>query len=184
MSDEILEYVQSSTGFGAATVASVLEASYKFIEMALRKGDEVKIEKFGKYYAKDMPPRRGRNPRTGEEIDIPAKRKIGFKFSKSFVASVQPDPANPAAQPDAAAPPDPAPVSEASRKVPPPVPEHLTSPKPSKYWYVSVNGETKEVAQSQLPSVATLETPIWSEETGWQLVKNVPSLAHLFTQAA
>lgn len=49
---------------------------------AAKQGDEVNLAGFGKFKAKDSPARQGRNPATGETIEIAASRKLGFSPAK------------------------------------------------------------------------------------------------------
>ncbi|HOI17762.1 MAG TPA: HU family DNA-binding protein [Geobacteraceae bacterium] len=57
---------------------------------ALKDGDKVTFVGFGTFSANDKAARVGRNPATGEEIMIPAKKSIKFKAGKSFLEAVQP----------------------------------------------------------------------------------------------
>ncbi|MEA5609818.1 HU family DNA-binding protein [Nodularia spumigena] len=91
MNNNLTEYLQQSTGYGEATVKSVIESFYKFIQVSLRDGKEVRIDKFGVFSFRDLPERQARNPRTGEAINVNASRKPTFRFSKGF--EIQPDPA-------------------------------------------------------------------------------------------
>ncbi|MFB2970383.1 HU family DNA-binding protein [Aerosakkonema sp. BLCC-F183] len=194
MNSAMLDYLQKNTGYSEPTVSNVVEGFLKFIQVSLRQGNEVKIEKFGNFYTKDLPERQGRNPRTGEEITIAAKRKPDFKFSKTFIESIQPDGAietpetlKPALEmPTGEYTPSPEYVQALNqlgvRKTPPPVPNSLIGS--NKPWFVSINGQTQEFMERDLPSVATSETPVWSEETGWRFVKDIPALSYLFNKAA
>ena len=49
---------------------------------AAKKGEEVNLAGFGKFKVKDSPARQGRNPATGEAIEIAASRKLGFTPAK------------------------------------------------------------------------------------------------------
>ena len=49
---------------------------------AARKGDEVNLAGFGKFKVKDSPARQGRNPGTGESMEIAASRKLSFSPAK------------------------------------------------------------------------------------------------------
>ncbi len=53
--------------------------------------DRVTIKEFGTFVIKDAPPREGRNPRTGEPVQIPAKRRITFKPAPSFADELNDD---------------------------------------------------------------------------------------------
>ncbi|MBC7342006.1 MAG: HU family DNA-binding protein [Clostridia bacterium] len=61
-------------------VSAVLES----IEEALAAGDKVQLVGFGTFEVKDRAARTGRNPKTGEEIDIPATRVPVFKAGKAL----------------------------------------------------------------------------------------------------
>ena len=172
-----IEYIQNATGYNAPTITGVLDSFFKFVEVALRQGEEVRLEKFGKFNFKDTPPRTGRNPRTGEEIDIPAKRRPNFKFSKSLIAAVQPEYLTTE-------------LTE-SVKLPPPIPPELLAEsvgnksEPQRTWFMSIEGQSIEVKESELISKGVNpSTPLWSLSTGWKLAKDLPELNYLFAAAA
>ena len=50
----------------------------------VRKGGKVKIRGFGKFYLKETSPRTARNPRTGERVEVPARKVFAFKPSKDI----------------------------------------------------------------------------------------------------
>ena len=57
-------------------------------EETLVKGDDVNFIGWGKFEVKDTPERLGRNPRTGEEVAIAAKKVVKFKAGKSLADKV------------------------------------------------------------------------------------------------
>jgi DNA-binding protein HU-beta len=61
-------------------LVSFLEA----IEAEIISGKKARIDKLGVMYAKERAARRGRNPQTGEEITIPASKKVAFRPAKSL----------------------------------------------------------------------------------------------------
>jgi integration host factor subunit alpha len=63
---------------------------YFFEELrgALERGEEVKLSGFGMFSLRDKPPRPGRNPKTGEEIPITARRVVTFHASNKLKAKV------------------------------------------------------------------------------------------------
>ena len=61
-------------------IAAFLET----IEKNLAAGNKVRIDKLGILNVKDRAARKGRNPQTGEEIQIPASKKIAFRVSLSL----------------------------------------------------------------------------------------------------
>jgi DNA-binding protein HU-beta len=178
MNANLLEYLQQSTGYSEPTVKSVIESFYKFIEVSLRNGDEVRIDRFGIFSFRDLPERKGRNPRTGEEIDVDAKRKATFRFSKSF--NITPDPAVEPVKPIQV-------VVEPVSNIPfiPPMPANLVAPKVDKLWYMNINGQAVEVTESKLINRGLIETTaLWSQDTGWQLAQDIPELGYLLKKAA
>ena len=66
----------------------VVMAFLETIEEHLSKGMKVRIDKLGIMHAKDRAARKGRNPQTGEEIKIPASKKVAFRFYSSLKESV------------------------------------------------------------------------------------------------
>ena len=61
-----------------------VESVLRTINECLSKGDKVKIAGFGTFYVKNKPARRGMNPKTGEKIQIPAKKYPAFKVSQEL----------------------------------------------------------------------------------------------------
>ena len=64
------------------------DALFAIVADALKKGDAVSISGFGSFKVVERAARKGRNPRTGEEIDIPASRAVKFTPSKALKESV------------------------------------------------------------------------------------------------
>jgi DNA-binding protein HU-beta len=60
----------------------IVDAVFAGIVDAAKKGEEVNLPGFGKFKVKDSPARQGRNPATGERIEIAASRKLGFTPAK------------------------------------------------------------------------------------------------------
>jgi len=70
---------------------------------SLRAGDKIEIRGFGSFRTRQRRPRVGRNPKTGERVEVPAKKIPFFKPSKELKDLV--NETTPAATPAAAAPP-------------------------------------------------------------------------------
>jgi DNA-binding protein HU-beta len=62
----------------------VLTSFLAAIEEEIVQGKKARIDKLGVLYAKERAARKGRNPQTGEEIQIPASKKIAFRAAKSL----------------------------------------------------------------------------------------------------
>jgi integration host factor subunit beta len=64
----------------------IVEAALKSIVHALQRGEEVEIRGFGSFRFRNRAPRKGRNPKTGEKVDVPPKRIPYFKMGKELKA--------------------------------------------------------------------------------------------------
>jgi len=73
-----------SKAMGGAAVDAVFDA----ITKALAKGEEVQVAGFGKFEVRNRPARTGRNPRTGEPVQIAASKAPAFKAAKGLKDSV------------------------------------------------------------------------------------------------
>jgi len=62
----------------------IVEAVWDSIKSSLKKKEDVAISGFGTFRVKQTKARTGRNPKTGETIQIPAKKKIAFRASKEL----------------------------------------------------------------------------------------------------
>lgn len=62
----------------------VVDTVFDSIKDALQKGDKVEIRRFGNFRLKERRPRRARNPKTGQSVDVPAKKAIRFKVGKAL----------------------------------------------------------------------------------------------------
>ncbi len=58
------------------------------VKSSLKKGDRVTFSGFGSFELKNRKARKGRNPKTGETINIPQKKRVKFIPSKSFIDSL------------------------------------------------------------------------------------------------
>ena len=66
----------------------VIDAVLEHMGEALAKGEKVDLRGFGSFSSKDKKARTGRNPKTGEPIEIAARKAVGFKPSKELAAKV------------------------------------------------------------------------------------------------
>lgn len=76
--EQIIDAV-ADTGMTKTTAREAVDAVFAVIAGELRENGEVRIVGFGRFAVKDFPARPGRNPRTGETIEIAARRRIVFK---------------------------------------------------------------------------------------------------------
>lgn len=66
----------------------VISAFLDAIEEYVASGNKVRIDKLGILQVKDRAARKGRNPQTGEEIKIPASKKVSFRVASSLKEKV------------------------------------------------------------------------------------------------
>ena len=81
---ELIAAAAEQTGMTKKDTEKALNAAFDVIAAALSKGEKVQVSGFGIFEVKEREPRVGRNPRTGEAMDIPASRTPTFKASKTL----------------------------------------------------------------------------------------------------
>lgn len=81
---EIVNRVANKTGMSRKDAVEALEIFLGSIKDALKDGEKVSLVGFGTFYIKEKKARNGRNPRTGEKIQIPPKQIATFKPGKAF----------------------------------------------------------------------------------------------------
>lgn len=87
--EALIDQVSKTTGMSKKDAASAVNAVFQGIESLLVAGQEILIIGFGKFSVKDVPERMGRNPSTGEQIKIAAKRQVKFSAGKGLKDAVQ-----------------------------------------------------------------------------------------------
>lgn len=78
---DIVERICEQLGFQKNRSIEISENLLELIKSTLASGDDVLVSGFGKFCVKDKAARRGRNPATGEEAILPARRVVTFKCS-------------------------------------------------------------------------------------------------------
>ena len=78
---------------------TIVDTVFGSIVEALHRGEKVELRGFGSFRLRRREPRRGRNPRTGDRVDVPSKRVAYFKPGKELKALINQEsaPAGPAA---------------------------------------------------------------------------------------
>ena len=85
---DLIASVAEETGIGRAKAAEVVDSVFGAIEKALKNNEEVRLVGFGTFQTAQRKAGTGRNPRTGEEIEIPASNSVRFKPGKSLKDAV------------------------------------------------------------------------------------------------
>ncbi len=78
---ELTDALNEKTSLGASECAQYVDDIFEVIAEALERGEKVKISGFGVFSVHSKHARRGRNPQTGEEMEIGARRVVTFKPS-------------------------------------------------------------------------------------------------------
>jgi integration host factor subunit alpha len=78
---DIIERVHELGGFTKKDAAEIVEAVFDTIKETVVHGRNVKLTSFGNFVVRDKSPRSGRNPQTGEPLQITARRVVVFKPS-------------------------------------------------------------------------------------------------------
>lgn len=82
--NDLIAAVADSTGLSKSDVASTIDATLASITDTLKSGGEVKLVGFGSFHVTQRAASTGRNPRTGETIQIAASRQPKFKAGKGL----------------------------------------------------------------------------------------------------
>ncbi len=85
---DIVQYLHEELGFSARSLARVVDEFLETVKLALERGEEVKIVRFGNFEPYRRPTRRGVSPKDGREIVIEGKKTVIFRPSptlKEFV---------------------------------------------------------------------------------------------------
>lgn len=85
---DLVNSISEQTGLSKAKSGQVVDTLTSVITESLSKGEKVTLVGFGTFTTSDRSARKGRNPKTGEVIDIPAKRVAKFKSGSELTKGV------------------------------------------------------------------------------------------------
>ena len=85
---DIANQIFKQVGISKNEAADILELVLNLLKGVLQKGESVKIAGFGNFVVRSKGSRKGRNPRTGEAVDVPGKKVPFFKPGKEMEARV------------------------------------------------------------------------------------------------
>ncbi|MDF2935480.1 MAG: hup [Paenibacillaceae bacterium] len=86
---DLIAKVAESSELSKKDATKAVEAVFEAITEALQSGDKVQLVGFGNFEVRERSARKGRNPQTGKEIDIPASKVTSFKPGKALKDGVQ-----------------------------------------------------------------------------------------------
>ena len=85
---ELADLLFEKVGLNKREAKDMVEGFFEELRNALEDGDGIKLSGFGNFQLRDKPQRPGRNPKTGEEIPITARRVVTFHASQKLKAAV------------------------------------------------------------------------------------------------
>lgn len=86
---DLAELLFEKVGMNKREAKEVVESFFDEIRGALEQGDLVKLSGFGNFQCREKPQRPGRNPKTGEEMPISARRVVTFHASQKLKSQVE-----------------------------------------------------------------------------------------------
>ncbi len=85
---DLIAKVADDTGLSKTDATKAVDTVFDSITKALKKGDEVRLVGFGTFSVSKRAASTGRNPRTGEQINIPASKQPKFRAGKGLKDAV------------------------------------------------------------------------------------------------
>jgi len=79
---DIVEAIYEKVGFSKKEVAKIVESIFDIMKEHLQREDKIKLSGFGNFVIRNKRSRRGRNPQTGDDIEITPRRILTFKPSQ------------------------------------------------------------------------------------------------------
>jgi integration host factor subunit alpha len=89
--NDLIEHIYLTTGFSKKESSGIVEEVFETIKCTLVTGENVKISGFGNFTVKHKDSRTGRNPQTGEAIELSARKIVSFKPSMSLRDEINED---------------------------------------------------------------------------------------------
>ncbi|HAN56450.1 integration host factor subunit alpha [Sulfuriferula sp.] len=86
---ELADMLFEKVGLNKREAKDMVESFFEEMRIALEAGDTVKLSGFGNFQLRDKPQRPGRNPKTGEEMPITARRVVTFHASQKLKSQVE-----------------------------------------------------------------------------------------------
>ncbi len=81
---ELVERIYERIGFSRKEAVDMVELIFELIKETLERGEKIKISGFGNFVVREKRARRGRNPQTGEQLEITPRRVLTFRPSQTL----------------------------------------------------------------------------------------------------
>jgi len=88
---DLVKMICEKMGWALKESAEVVDLVFEITKQTLESGEKIKISGFGNFIPRVKRPRRGRNPKTGEEMAISGRRVVTFKPSKVLRKALNPE---------------------------------------------------------------------------------------------
>ncbi|MBN2694266.1 integration host factor subunit beta [bacterium] len=88
---ELIDIISDEANIKRKDAIMAVDAIIKKIMLSLKKGERVELRGFGSFQVKVVKERVGRNPQTGENVNVPPKKVVGFKIGKDFKSLLNED---------------------------------------------------------------------------------------------
>jgi integration host factor subunit alpha len=92
---DLVETIYEKIGFSRKESAEIVDLVFDLMKETLESGQKIKISGFGNFLVRPKRSRKGRNPQTGSEIQITARRVLTFKPSQVLRKALNAEPAPP-----------------------------------------------------------------------------------------
>ncbi len=79
----------NAIGLNKKEARELVDLFFQELVAALADGEQIRLSGFGNFYLRDKSERPGRNPKTGEEVQIPARRVVTFRPGQKLRARVE-----------------------------------------------------------------------------------------------
>lgn len=89
---DIINKVSEQTGLSKVKAEEAVELVLDLMKKTLKNGESIILRRFGSFQVRQKRERVGRNPKTGQEAGIPARKVVRFKYGKHFRESVNSNP--------------------------------------------------------------------------------------------
>ncbi len=86
---DLVEIIFEKVGLSKKEAQTIVESIFETISQAFREGESVKLSGFGTFNVRQKRARRGRNPKTGDELEITPRRVLTFRASNQMKAVIE-----------------------------------------------------------------------------------------------
>lgn len=86
---DMVEHLYDEIGLNKREAKDLVEMFFEEIKLSLEQGENVKLSGFGNFILRDKSPRPGRNPKTGEEVQVSARRVVTFRTGQKLKSRVE-----------------------------------------------------------------------------------------------